>query len=372
MQNVRKLILICCCIQLCINLFAQEKKKENFFQRLGKKEIRLLPVPSLSVTTENGIMGGAILDYYYTLGGKKDNTNTRPSVTWLQLLYSTKRQIIAEMYTGTFTKNEKFYIVGRGGFLRTYEKFWAYDKPLFQNSDYLQANMDKLSATPKVFYQAKKKLFVGLQFNISTYNNTVWDSSITSKLNYIPTYFNSSVLGTGPALLYDKRDNQFSPNKGPYVELGYLYNKDVRNNTYQFSSWYLDVRNYLLKNKHHFSYQVYSINNYGTIPFFEKNKVGGNVMMRGMFQGRFRADKLAILQGEYRYAISNKVKLAAFGSACAMQDNWKNLSEDNFQAAGGAGIRLLLDRKKTLYARLDFATSTQGEFGYYLKVGDAF
>lgn len=313
-------------------------------------------------------MMGAALDYYYNTGGKKYKATTRPSVSWIQGLYSTKNQLILEGFSSTYLANERMYLYFRGGYADTYEKFWGYSRDMYPNKSYLNYTFKRLYFNPKFFVKIKKNFFVGPIFNYSQFSELETDTIVALSKGALPTMSNSRIIGYGIGLLKDKRNNQFSPTLGHYMELSAIMNRDI-NNRSNYVFYLADARKYHTFNKHNLMYQLLLSKSSGNVPIAEQFRLGGPNLMRGMFQGRLRDDNMAAAQVEYRYALRPWLKCAAFISS---GQTFGNIEKSNIAYAGGTGLRFLFNKEKSVYLRTDIAVSSKGEFGYYLKVGDAF
>jgi hypothetical protein len=101
-------------LSISINSFSQSKIKMAF-DKYSKKNYDLIILPSIDYSPETSLRLGAFVDYYYKLG-KKTDTNTRQSLSWIELLYTLKHQLFFQVYSSSFTKNNQHFIGTRAGF----------------------------------------------------------------------------------------------------------------------------------------------------------------------------------------------------------------------------------------------------------------
>ena len=104
---------------------------------------------------------------------------------------------------------------------------------------------------------------------------------------------------------------------------------------------------------------------------------------RGYIQGRIRGENMWYGETEYRFPISKSGLLSgvAFGSATTTSRDEMTIGTEyieklrlfeGIRPAGGAGLRLLLERAGRLNLGMDFAIGQNGSKGFYLVVGETF
>jgi outer membrane protein assembly factor BamA len=108
------------------------------------------------------------------------------------------------------------------------------------------------------------------------------------------------------------------------------------------------------------------------VPWREQARMGSSTIMRGYFGGRYRDNQYLAAQAEYRKPVHRLVTLALFGSLGQVQHHIDQFNFSDTRAAGGGGIRLLINKAKQVYARIDYARSTDHTSGFYFKIGEAF
>lgn len=360
-----------------IQITAVFAQKKGFFKRLNfdsltNRNLRFLPLPSLTISPETGIKAGGFVDYFYRASGGKDSVYVRPSSTWAQVLYSTRGQLTIEGATSTYTKAEHFFIGFRGGFVNNYERFWGYSAPNLPNKDYIDVTYHRIFASGRITKNLGKKLFAGLGFYYSHYDKAKFITQNALQESITPLEPLSHVGGLGLVLTWDRRDNQFSPTKGFYADLTTMLYQNFKTNQYAYKSVGVDIRQYNEFGKHIWVQQFLLHHLDGNVPIFEKMRLGGHNMMRGFFQGRYRDNNTYTLQTEYRYKISRFVKIAYFASIGNTSRHFEDLFSQNLLFSQGVGLRFLVNKSKKIYLRADAALSNIGSFGYYFRIGDAF
>ncbi|CAG4999060.1 hypothetical protein DYBT9275_02143 [Dyadobacter sp. CECT 9275] len=182
-------------------------------------------------------------------------------------------------------------------------------------------------------------------------------------------------LGLGAALVYDNRHNVLNVRKGFFGEISYLnYNRSL-GSKYQFSGWNLDVRSaHPMGTRNVLAWQVYGNFFSGNIPFNQLALMGGEMIMRGYYSGRYRDKNMLAVQTEYRwlpFRFSRRFGGAAFASAAVVAPRVGQFAFRHIRVAGGVGLRYLLFPQKDIYLRLDVGFTKDGP-GFYLFTGEAF
>lgn len=361
---------------VCLLHLSTSAQKKNLFKKLNldtlaNRNLRFLPLPSIIITPETGLKGGVFVDYFYKTKAA-EGKEVRPSLSWAQVLYSTRRQFTAEAYTSTYTSKEKYYIFFRGGFISNYERYWGLTTPSVENKEYAEVTYNRVYAQSKIQRNLGKKFFAGLNLYFGDYSK----NKVLEKEGVVAVppagNNNSRIGGAGFSFTADKRDNQFSPTKGFFADASVSANYDLQNKSYAYTLITTDVRKYNESGKHIFAHQLYTSLATDEMPLFEKARMGGSNMMRGFFQGRFRDNTIWVLQTEYRYKLNRFLKLAVFASAGNTAPTINTMFSQKVQSSVGAGLRLLINKEKKIYFRSDVAVTGNGMLGYYFRIGDAF
>ncbi len=94
--------------------------------------------------------------------------------------------------------------------------------------------------------------------------------------------------------------------------------------------------------------------------------------MRGFYEGRFRDRQAISLQAEYRQQLLSRLGFVLFGSAGRVGNEISDLGVAGLKYGGGAGLRLMLNRKERLNIRIDYARGSNQSSGLYFAIGEAF
>jgi Omp85 superfamily domain len=189
--------------------------------------------------------------------------------------------------------------------------------------------------------------------------------------------------GTSLDLVWDNRDSFINANRGWLAKASYrtLFDGFLGGD----SSWQkliLDLRTYVnvSRDRRHrvaiwgFADLVVG----GVAPYLDLPSTAGDTYgrsARGYAEGQFRGERLAYGEVEYRGTLMRNglLGVVAFLNTTTVTnlDNDESLF-DSFATGGGAGLRLLINKRSKTNLCLDFGFGKQGSRGVYLAVQEAF
>lgn len=241
------------------------------------------------------------------------------------------------------------------------------------------AVVDAFSLTWKERFLRKvwRDFFIGLELDFHSLSRVSFKPATADVSLLSPQgYKGSNNLGVGIGLLYDNRHNVLNVRHGFFAETAMLtYSKGLGSIT-DFSSIFTDFRYFHpLGRKNVLAFQSVGQFTLGDAPFNQYALIGGEMMMRGYYMGRFRDKNFISLQTEFRMLplpFAKKFGVAIFASSGVVFDKASTISPQFFKYAGGAGVHYLLFPKKDVWTRVDFAINNEGTTGFYLFLGCAF
>ena len=182
-------------------------------------------------------------------------------------------------------------------------------------------------------------------------------------------------LSIGGGIVYDSRRNPLNTRRGGYGEVAYLRSFRSLVSDYSFYSLNVDLRRHFsLAKGHVLATQIYGLQTGGQVPFNQLALMGGEMIQRGFYAGRYRDGSLLAAQAEYRllpFPFSRRFGGVIFASAGVVAPDWGKLRLQDVQPSGGAGLRYLLYPKKDIFIRLDVGVTRQGS-GFYVATGESF
>jgi hypothetical protein len=109
----------------------------------------------------------------------------------------------------------------------------------------------------------------------------------------------------------------------------------------------------------------------GIEPFYTMAGLGGEVVMRGFFEGRFRDNDMAVLQAEYRMPVYWRFGAVGFADIGEVAHSAGDFNLSGIKWTVGAGIRFIVSEAEHVVVRLDYGIGSDSS-ELYLFVNEAF
>jgi len=329
----------------------------------------LIPLPVVFYQPETGLgFGVTAINYYRMTPG---DTVGPPSSLSLVGIYTTKNQLIlgvgSEMYLG----QDRWRISSAVSYSKFPTKYWGIgnDTPDSAEEDYTPKAL-----TARIWPQKRiaPGWYAGLAVNVidRQVSEAVDGGLIDSGL--APGVDDEQSLGLGASLIRDTRDNTIYPRRGSYHKLLADFFADVWFADNGFAVYTLDLRRYFpVTRTHVLAVRGLGMATSGKPPFDQYPQLGGESLLRGYYQGRYRDRTLLAFQAEYRLPLFWRFGAAGFAGVGQVAPDLGAIGLDRFWVGGGAGLRFLLAKREGLNIRADFAFG-EGSSGFYLSIGEAF
>jgi hypothetical protein len=180
------------------------------------------------------------------------------------------------------------------------------------------------------------------------------------------------VLGAGPVLRRDTRDDAIGPHRGSLTALAATLFTDAFGGGYRYQVYEIDQRTFVpLGERSVLAMEAYGIYAPGTVPLAELPALGGPSRLRGYYQGRFRDHLYVMGQVEWRVRVAWRFSVAPFAGVGNVFPDPSALSFERPKAAVGAALRFNLKKERDLNIHVDVAKSPISS-GVYLNMGEAF
>ncbi|MFB2119442.1 polymerase [Parapedobacter sp. 2B3] len=182
----------------------------------------------------------------------------------------------------------------------------------------------------------------------------------------------------GISQLYDTRNRNTYTTRGHYARAKYAYSPGFGGGSnFQGSLFDLDLRSFFpFTSELTLGLNAHYKTSFGSrVPFYVYRELGGDMMMRGYYAGRYRDRSLIAAQSELRYRFHPRLGVAAFAGAGSTYHS--GLSNARFVPSFGGGIRYFFDLEHQSSIRLEYGIGEKrpGEKrqgGLYLSLSEAF
>jgi outer membrane protein assembly factor BamA len=180
------------------------------------------------------------------------------------------------------------------------------------------------------------------------------------------------LVGVGPTLARDSRDDSNFPRAGSTTSLGLTAYRSAWLSDYQFIELDADHRMFFgLPRRSVLALQAFAQGVIGEPPIELLPALGGPERLRGYFMGRYRDKGYAMAQVEWRVPLFWRLGGAVFAAAGDVFPDLDHLGDLRIKSAGGLGLRLNVGQTQPLNIRLDAAAAPGTSVSIYLNIGEA-
>ena len=326
-----------------------------------------LPVASYSPETQLGL--GAFATHFFRIGDA--SAETRPSSLSAVALYTLRDQLITELIPELYWDEQRWHLWSRLDFRRYPNATWAIgnDAPEASEEWYRE---DRLRWQARIDHEVDGPLRIEATLEAIYMQLAELEAGGLLEREALPGARGGRSIGLGPGLLWDSRDHLLTPREGALYELSLnLFGSPV-GSEYGFGELLFDLRQYVaLWSQHVLAVQLFAQFQAGSLPFYKLAQLGGQELLRGYFEGRYRDKALLALQLEYRLPLFwrfSAVAHAALGQVA--HHPWRLFARiPKWSLGPGARIMLNTDERLNLRADLGFAPDS---WGIYVGIGEAF
>ncbi len=245
-----------------------------------------------------------------------------------------------------------------------------------------RASVDEVSLLirERLLYRLAESLYIGPELSIDLITGVQfnWGEGVVPEPpNGAEGSFN---VAAGFGLVFDNRHNVLNVREGTFSELALLHSNKFWGSGFNFTILESDTRYFVAINERDtLAFQFFGRFTFGDVPFNELSTLGGDSLMRGYYQGRFRDRHFVGGQVEYRFlplpffdsGFWRRFGASVFVAAGTVFPGPELPAVSDVVIAGGGGLRFLLFPDKDTYTRLDVAF-TEEDPTFYILIGEAF
>ena len=189
--------------------------------------------------------------------------------------------------------------------------------------------------------------------------------------------------GASVSVLLDSRDGAINPSRGLYAGLEYqLFFEGFLGGTSTWQQLNCDLRTYVRLSadaRHRLAFWVYgNLVTGGDAPYFDLPATAMDTYgrsSRGYIQGRFRGQRLAYGELEYRWTLTRN---GLWGMVAFLTTETLSNSQtgerlfDSFATGAGVGLRLMMNKRSKTNLAFDIGVGNEGAARVYFAVQEAF
>ena len=345
-------------------LARQARTTENDTIRTPQSGI--YPLPFAFYTPETGIAGGAAVLYLY-----RDSSSPRASSLTADIIYTQKKQFIAEIAGDQYLEEGRYRLMTDLLFQKYPNKFFGIGNNTPESSE--ETYTPQTVLLKAVLYR-NISLHVNIGPTVRYETVSVQETAPGGVLaaGVLPGSRGGNSTGLGIVANWDSRDNTFAAQSGSFYQLTTLFYRSAFGSDYSYDDIQIDMRNFFrVLSDHVIAVQGFGEFVDGSAPFQSYPKFGGQNLLRGYFDGRYRDKNAVSLQAEYRVPVWWRFGIVGFAGVAQVSDQISRLAMDRFWFAGGIGLRFAWNPEERINLRLDYGAGRNSS-GMYITMTEAF
>jgi hypothetical protein len=174
-------------------------------------------------------------------------------------------------------------------------------------------------------------------------------------------------IGVAAGIMYDSRDNVFTPNRGQLLQMDVWRHDEGLGGDYSYWMGKLKLLSFFqLHQAFVLGLRLEGSAVDGRAPFYAYPYV----RLRGIPALRYQGKKAGMIEAEARWNIFPRWAILGFGGAGAVSEDYPSFETKDEIYAGGAGVRYFLMQDLGLWLGLDVARGPEDYYGY-ITVGQA-
>jgi len=337
-----------------------------------RTKVVLAPIVYFEPNTSFGFGFGANLLFKPKGAGPETRTSNIP----IGISYTLKNQVFFTSGYTIFFPEERWIFRGNLDYTDFPRDYFGIGNNTTE-ADQSLITYQQFLLEPLLLRQAWPKLFIGGGFRYNTFYNTelVEATENLPEGASLQDSLGSTSAGLEFAASYDSRDNVLNAHEGTLIEFTQGFYGKAAGGTSSFRLSKVDLRGYRQTSpKGVVAINLFARYAVDDAPVRELSELGGDFLLRGFQEGRFR-DRLAVFaQAEYRWQTWRSVGFVFFGGAGQVANGPPELGLDQLRYSLGTGLRVTIIPSENVNLRLDYAfgMGLSSGSGFYLGLGEAF
>ncbi len=328
--------------------------------------------PALGYTPRTSLVVGGVVVRSFRTGDRDAKVPSRPSSVRLLGVYSLTHQYAGQLVPDVYLDKERWHVWGELAARRRPDQLYepGNDTTAETSEPYTTDDLG-VRVRPSMAIFGPVRLGVHAGIAVSRVRKTRPGGLLES--GALEGSEGATLVGAGPAIILDDRDDNLSPRRGRHFLLQLeLYRRALGGRT-DTGIHTLDLRHYLdLSPGWVLASQVYAKTVTGEAPFQVMAELGGDRRMRGFVGGRYRDRAMAVAQEELRFPLSEGLGGVLFVATGRVAGSLPALRPTGLKVTGGGGLRYRISASNRMALRVDAAGSGEGDVHGYVTFGQAY
>ena len=330
----------------------------------------MLALPTLGTSPETGFYAGASATLDLAPAG---DSTARHSVIGAEFTYTANKQFILSGRWDITNRNRDFILFGENSWMKFPELYWGIGGNTSEKNEILY-DAYRIEMENGFYRRFGKNLFIGIDQQLQGMYSVSLPAETAENISLRKNIRSGLASGFGIGAFLDTRSNLLNPRPGEYLMMLHaLYFSPVFGSDYRFPHGHADFRCYLKAGwKNTLALQATAEVFGEGAPFRLQAMLGGSMMLRGYYQGRYRDQNQVSAQAEYRMVFWRWLGGSAFAAAGDVFSLKHPERKGRLKSAAGLGLRIRIDKKENTSLRFDYAIANDNSRGFYISFGEAF
>ena len=308
------------------------------------------------------------------------------------LNFTSKGQVNFNGKFDASTSNNEWLLQGDNRLYWTNQKTYGLGSSTTPDTE-LNQDYDYFRVYETAYRRVRRNLYVGVGFLYGIHTNVqpapesesaLPDSTyVTYSQQFGFDLTSQTSAGATVHALLDSRDSAINPSRGFYANVDYdMFFEGFLGGTSSWQQLNYDLRTYVRLTadaRHKLAFWLYAnLVTGGNPPYLDLPATSMDTYGRsgrGYVQGRFRGQRMAYGEVEYRWTITGNglLGMVAFLNTETLSDQQTGERLfDSFATGAGFGLRVMLNKRSKTNLAVDFGWGKEGSHGVYFGVQEAF
>ncbi len=331
----------------------------------------LFIVPGLGYSQETSMLFAAFGSYTFPLANTGEET--RPSTVNVALVYTLENQASASLWSTFYLGQANDWSIENSVFIERFPTHY-YGVGMSSEPSYQVYTRRRLRGDNILRRRVYRDLYVGGADHLSFYDvdeiggpfdedgepTDAWSADDRIGSGNLVGEGGGTLHGLGLVARWDSRDNDQSARQGLFVDFETAHYVTLFGSDTTFLQETLDVRGYVPVGPVVLAAQWKTVLSDGDVPFLALPELGGDQLLRGMYQGRYRDQSMTVGQVEVRTPIYRRLGGVAFSGAGLAINAIGEAGLHGPRWTAGGGLRYLIDPEVRSTVRLDYGVGPDG------------
>jgi hypothetical protein len=332
--------------------------------------LKIAGYPSIGYAPETSMQFGGVGIFLLNSISEDPVKYHRPASITPFFLFTLKGQFLSSIKTEFFPKGKKYINVN--------VRYFNYPDSYFGTGNNTTGKPEKFTdeyfkVDGKMAWIMDQHSFAGISFEWAHDHLFGFQNGGILETGKITGSNGGNILGIGPVLRYDTRDNILYPSRGLYIETSGLF---YPGNDYSFSIFQADARYFktVFSEKNIIALQA-NINfaQGRKIPFYKLPRLGGESRLRGIeHENKYRDHNAYYVQFEVRRELFWRLGGVLFAGVGNVSQDFSISLFNNLKWVYGIGGRYQPFKNEKLNLRLDIGKGPDTQYAIYFSVREAF